>query len=134
MNNTYEQAKPVYSERELPPNKGLINQKLSDTKPEWSKADKERQALYMAMHLADWAQTKNIARNPEKFYEKVNPILGDHPHPDKVDAYFALTGLAQLYLADKLPPKWREFFQEAGIGLEAGMIGNNVKLGIKAKF
>ena len=104
MNQTYEQAKPAYSEHGLLPNKGWIVQKLSDTKPEWSKADKERQALYMAMHLADWAQTKNIARNPEKFYEKVNLILGDHPHPDKVDAYFALTGQRNYILRTNYRP------------------------------
>lgn len=119
-----------------------INAKLPDItgisapkdKNKWSEEDKKRQVAYMALHLADWAQTKNIARNPEKFYEKVNPLLGKNPHPDKVDALFALSGLAQLAIADKLPPKWRAAFQEAGIGLEAGMVGNNARLGIKAKF
>lgn len=110
-----------------------------DNIPDISVSDKKfepkrlKDALQAGLFLTDWAQTRNIAQNPDKFYE-TNKILGRHPHKDKVDAYFALTGLAQLYAADKLPGKWRDRLQNLVIGVESGYVGNNYKLGIKAKF
>lgn len=117
MNNTY-QGNP---------------NKLPDIGIYEKQPNKLKDALQTGLFLTDWAQTRHLARNPDKFYEQ-NSILGKHPHPDKVDAYFALTGLAQLYLANKLPEKWKEPFQNLMIGIESGAVGNNVKLGIKAKF
>lgn len=38
--------------------------------------------------LADWNQTRQIARHPE-LYRENNPILGRHPSTRRVDIYFA---------------------------------------------
>lgn len=95
--------------------------------------DATKRAIYAALHVTDWAQTRTIARNPEKHSEN-NPVLGQHPHQDKVDAYFALTGLTKLYLDDKLPKRYQKSFQDLMIGIEKGAVGNNIIAGIKTKF
>lgn len=102
---------------------------------EWTKAQK-KEAAYLGLHLADWAQTRNLTRkfNDGGTWHETNPILGKAPHQDKVDAYFALTGLAHYLLSKNLPEKWRDPFQNVTIGMEAGAIGNNINLGIKTKF
>lgn len=110
-----------------------INTNLPNISVTDSQKNNLKNALQTGLFLTDWAQTRNIARNPNTYHEQ-NSILGEHPHPDKVDAYFALTGLAQLYLANKLPEKWKDTFQNLMIGVESGAVSNNVKLGIKAKF
>jgi len=46
--------------------------------------------LWLLMNLfivADWGQTRYIAMHEDAFHE-TNPILGGHPHRDKVDAFF----------------------------------------------
>ena len=48
-----------------------------------------QKALYLSAQSAtviDWAQTRYIAKNPDKFTE-VNPLLGEKPSTDKVDAF-----------------------------------------------
>jgi len=80
---------------------------LSANADEWSTADKQREFVYMALHLMDWAQTRNIARNSDKWRE-INPILGEHPSEDKVDAYFAVMALAHIAISDALRSKYRD--------------------------
>lgn len=112
------------------------DEKLWPANEQWSSVEKQKEALYLALHGIDWAQTRhlsrNFANNPD--WHEQNPILGMHPSTDAVDAYFAATGLAHLYVADKLPEGWRKIFQNLSIGVEAGAAGNNERLGLKAKF
>ena len=50
-----------------------------------------QKALYLSAQVAtviDWAQTRHIAKNPDKFQE-VNPLIGKNPSTNKVDAFMA---------------------------------------------
>ncbi len=111
-----------------------VDEKLWPINEQWSDEDKKREALYLALHGLDWAQTRHISRNYDKGFHEQNPILGRNPSTDKVDAYMGLAALAHLFVADKLPPNLRKIFQNSLIGLEAGAVGNNEYRGIKAKF
>jgi len=114
--------------------KGLINSKADK-----SDEAKQKQVTYAVLHLIDWAQTRDLSRKissrkPGDTWHEQNFVLGDAPHQDKVDAYFALTGLAKMYLDNNLPEKWKEPFQDLMIDIEKGAVGNNFNIGIKAKF
>ena len=112
--------------------RGVQNSGLSQN---WSNEDTQRQLAYFLLHGIDWGQTKTIARNPDKYYER-NPILGRHPSAGAVDKYFALTGLGHAGLSLLLSdPTYRKWFQNLTIGLEAGVTGNNkFNLGIGTDF
>ncbi|MFZ2541846.1 MAG: hypothetical protein WAW75_08745 [Gallionella sp.] len=99
---------------------------------EWSREDTYREATYLTLHTMDWAQTRNIARNPN--YHEQNAILGKHPSVGRVDGYFALTGLAHFAVAYYLPTEYRKAFQYVTIGIEGGAVVHNFSLGIGVRF
>ena len=47
----------------------------------------EKELAYSALHLIDWAQTRQIAAQPDKWLE-LNPLLGQHPSRAKVNIIF----------------------------------------------
>lgn len=100
---------------------------------DWRTDDTQREIAYMVLHAMDWAQTRNIARNPDKWYEN-NIILGKHPSTDRVDAYFALTGVLHYAVSEALPVEYRSAWQYVSIGFEAGVVGRNLELGIGVRF
>lgn len=115
-----------------------FNPKQDDVDPwKWgapfSDDDKLRQRAAMIGLGIDALQTKYIADNPDKFYEK-NPILGEHPKEGDVDKYFLASMLGNYLLARILPPKLRPFLQNSTIRTQADMVANNANLGIGFKF
>lgn len=100
---------------------------------EWTTSDTKRQAVYLTLHTIDWAQTRYIAKNPDKWRE-LNPLIGEHPSVGRVDGYFATGALLHTGIAYVLPEKWRKGFQYVTIGIEAGITARNYHLGIKTSF
>ena len=100
---------------------------------EWTAADTGREAVYLTLHSIDWAQTRNIARNPDKWYEQ-NSYLGKHPSVAQVDRYFIAAGAIQFAVAYYLPAEYRKAFQYVTIGVEGGAVVHNFSLGIEVKF
>lgn len=98
---------------------------------EWTKTNTALQLTWTAMHVLDWSQTRAIAKNPDRYWEKVNPILGTHPSVSKVDTYFAATTVGSLLVAYVLPHPWREVFQGASIGVSAYCISINFKIHLR---
>jgi hypothetical protein len=100
---------------------------------EWSDADVKREAVYLAVDTVDWLQTRNIARNPDQFYE-TNSYLGKHPSVGKVNGYFATMMLVHVGIVTVLPSKHRSTFQFTSIFYELRCVNGNYQLGISAKF
>lgn len=99
---------------------------------DWTTVDTTRQAVYSALHVADWLQTRYIAQHPA--YYETNPILGKHPSVSIVDLYFVGTLIAHAVVSNLLEGKYRHIWQYATTALEATMVGNNYRLGIKFGF
>lgn len=97
---------------------------------QWSNADTKREAVYLVLHTMDWAQTRNIARNPDKWHEQ-NSILGSHPSTSQVDQYFVATAAIQFAIAYYLPVEYRKAFQYLSIGHDAGYVVHNFSIGIR---
>ena len=100
---------------------------------DWTSADTKREAVYLVLHTVDWSQTRNIARNPDRFYEQ-NSILGSHPSTSQVDQYFVATAALQFAVAYYLPAEYRKAFQYISIGHDAGYMAHNFSIGINTKF
>lgn len=116
---------------------------------EWTRSDTIREASYMVLLAADWAQTLYIAANPRRVgwldqpgpgvwvdggFDEANPLIGKNPTRARVNRYFAASALTHLGLSYFLPPKWRRGFQYATITLQAVVVGRNAAMGIKMKF
>lgn len=98
----------------------------------WTAADTARQAAWTAVHGVDWAQTREIAKNPE-YYER-NPFLGDHPSTAEVDAYMAGSLAVCTLVSGLLEPKYRRLFQYLSIGVSTTAVVNNYHIGVRVGF
>jgi hypothetical protein len=106
---------------------------------DWSTEDTYRQAAVTALLVADWGQTRWIAKHngltePGRFPVDAgerNPILGKYPSGGKVDAYFAAAIVGHAAISYVLPPDWRKGWQYVWIGLELGTVNANRAVGIK---
>jgi len=99
---------------------------------EWTTQQKWLLAGAMTLHVIDWGQTRTIALNPDKFYER-NPILGTHPSLGRVNTHFAI-GLVGLPLLAHYVPSIRNYLLWSWGALELGMVANNYHIGIRATF
>lgn len=99
----------------------------------WTKEDTYRQATYMTLHVIDWGQSRDIAKNPQ-IYRETNPLLGRHPSVSRVDAVLASTLLLHTYIAYKLPPSHRKTWQMFWVGVEFGATLNNYRAGVEINF
>jgi hypothetical protein len=97
---------------------------------DWSSGDTTRQTGYYVLHVIDWAQTRYIAANP--IYWEKNTLIGSSL--GDINAYFIGTGLFHYAISAYLPPDYRRRWQWFTIGLEAGVVASNLRIGVKLKF
>ena len=90
--------------------------------------------LMNASIIADWGQTRYIARHPDMYYEKVNHLLGPHPSVNKVDAMFLSSLVINNGIMIVLPKKYKPYYAGVVSAVEVGMVVNNNSIGIKIDF
>ena len=100
---------------------------------EWSKRDYILQATWTVLHIVDWGQTLDIAKNPQQYHEN-NPILGGHPSVGRVNSYMAAGLIINPLIVHVLPSKWRPYFQGLSIGVTTGCVVNNYRVGLHVNF
>lgn len=99
----------------------------------WSEDQLRMGAALAAVTVVDWAQTRYIADNPDRFHE-TNPIMGRHPSIGRVDRYFATSILVGAVVLDALPSEYRDYALKAGLVLEVLIVSNNARIGVGVKF
>ena len=100
---------------------------------DWTESDYSLQVAATAMLVADWAQTRYIAKHPDSYFE-YNPILGLHPSVDRVDLYFISSIIGTTILADYMPSKVRKAFLAGETFIEFGFVQHNLSIGIGVGF
>lgn len=98
-----------------------------------SRADWARQGVYTGVLMADWAQTRYIAKHLDEWHE-MNPALGRAPSIGRVNIYFGATVLVNAAITRALPAKYRPVWQYSSIGFEAFVVGRNAYIGIGMQF
>lgn len=93
----------------------------------------KEQATVTALLVADWGQTRYIARSPD-YHESWNRILGEYPTVGEVDRYFAASIILYNVTAYYLPPKWSKILSYSVGLVEISAIGNNAMIGVKFDF
>lgn len=99
----------------------------------WDKADYYREAGWQVLHVVDWGQTLEIARNPDRYWE-MNPIMGKHPSVGNVNFYMGLSSIAHAAVSVLLPEKIRPYWQWISIGVSGACVINNFNVGLGVKF
>lgn len=100
---------------------------------EWDKYDKYLLGAAVTTTILDWGQTRDIAKNPNKWSE-ANPILGNHPTTGEVDLYFVGALIAEVGVAHILPSKYRKGFLVGVTLVETICIIHNHGAGIRINF
>ncbi len=99
---------------------------------DWTNEELGWGAAAAAVRLADWAQTRNIVRNPDRFRE-VNPLIGEHPSRGRVDGVFIL-GSALLFAAAHYFPEYRKSILQVYVVIGGGVVARNASIGVKMSF
>lgn len=96
---------------------------------DWTREDTYRELTFQGLLVVDYLQTRTIVRNPDKYFE-YNPIIGKHPNQKNVDIYMVSCAIIHPVVSYYLPPKYRKVWQYVTIGIEAGAVGNNLRIGV----
>jgi len=100
--------------------------------------DNVDKTLLIAKVLAngvDAAQTRYIARNPQEFHEEeISPLIGHHPHQDKVAAYMVGKSIVDALVAKYAPSIVKKGFLGLGLADTANATNNNNRIGIKTRM
>jgi hypothetical protein len=96
----------------------------------WTRADTGRHAAFTALWASDFAQTIRIADNADRWCEKWSPVMDEHPSRRDVAVNFAVGYLGFTAVAAALPAPYREWWQYAGITVEAACVANNYFIGL----
>lgn len=99
---------------------------------ELSNAEAIGEGVYLALHVADWVQTRQIAANcsntnveiDKDIYRESNFFLGSCPSLKETDRYFMLTGIGH-YLITRYLDEYRSIWLINSISIEAIMVFNN---------
>lgn len=99
----------------------------------WDKADTQREITWQLIHVIDWGQTVDIAKNPSR-YREINPLLGEHPSVDDVNRYMVASSLTHYLISRSLKPKYRKYWQYVTIGMTSTLIVHNYSVGLRMNF
>lgn len=100
---------------------------------DWTVQDTMLEATWMVLHIIDWGQTLDIARNPHRFYE-INPIMGRHPSVGKVNSYMLASAIIHPLISYHLPQPYRKYWQYVTISISGGLVIHNFNIGLKVRF
>jgi len=102
----------------------------------WTKQDTMWETAYLTAHVADWGQTRDIAKHCSSTgkYQESNALLGECPSAQMVNAYFVGTALLHTGVAHMLPRKYRRMFQVGTLGMQLNVINSNKQIGLKVSF
>ena len=102
----------------------------------WTSYDTALEVAFAGALVADWLQTRQIARTADGpgGLEESNPLLGRRPSGPHLGGYFAAAAVGHLAVAAVLPRPWRTVWQATWIGLEGLSIRKNASLGLRVTF
>ena len=98
---------------------------------EWSKADTVYQATFMTLMTVDWFQTKLAVKDGMR---ELNPILGDRPSLNEIDAFGGAVMVAHCVISRMLPKEYRRKWQILTIGIETQTVYHNYNVGVRIEF
>ena len=83
-----------------------------------------------ALIVADWAQTRYIAANPQQFHE-LSPLLGSHPSVGAVNRHFVGSLLVNNAIYYVLPENGKRNWSLIVTGVEGTLVAHNASIGIR---
>lgn len=111
----------------------MANNAFAEWPEPLSKADKYREATFIALVLVDWRQSSMIPKYPDKWAEQ-NPLLPYHPSQHQINNTAALGAVVHAVITYALPVRFRPAWQYVTIGAEASNVGRNAYIGMRIAY
>lgn len=99
---------------------------------DWSTQDKVLFGLDSGLLIADWAQTRYIARNNQAY--EGNPIILRNQNSSGINGYFATALIANYAITNLLHGDWRTAYQASLLVIEVKYVSGNAFVGMKMRF
>jgi hypothetical protein len=106
---------------------------VSSAADPWDRSDIGMEIVWQLLHVMDWGQTRDIAMNPDRYWE-FNPILGKHPSVTDVNAWFFFTSVLHLAITHVLPDNWRPAWQIGTMFGTGALVIHNRSIGLRVRF
>jgi len=89
-----------------------------------------------ALIVADWAQTRYIAENPDRFHETgiAEYFIGKHPSTKEVNQYFISSIISANLIGYYLPGDYKKWWWGWIVVYEFDVVNHNRKIGVKFEF
>jgi len=113
----------------------------------WNKEEVILEAGVLTLHGIDWLQTLKISRNPDRYYEKINRLMGKYPSKGRINTVMGITAVMKVVAVHLLPRdhrfsifgkrvriKPRRIVQCTFIGISGYNVGRNYSIGLKFGF
>jgi len=100
---------------------------------DWTVEERMTFTASSVLLVADWAQTRQIARNAQ-MYRETNPIIGAHPSMGRVNAYFLSALLLNYAIGSSLDRGWRTAWFIGVQSVEASVVQRNLNIGLTLSF
>jgi hypothetical protein len=86
--------------------------------------------------VADWAQTRYSADNPDRFYEEglAENFIGMYPETREVNQYFASAIILTNLIGYILPEEYKGMFYVGVASFQANTVQSNNEIGVRMKF
>ncbi len=110
----------------------LVSSSVFAQPREWTTEEKTWAAAWLAVRAADWAQTREIARNPDRYWE-VNPLIGRHPTLGQVNRFFVVSTALGLAAGHYLP-EYRKSMYQFWFAIEGAAVLHNLRVGVNIRF
>lgn len=107
----------------------LMNVSLAENRP-WTEQEKLLGATALTLHAMDVAQTSYAMRQG---YRELNPVIGSHPHEDKLAAIFVASAIGAYWFLDEVQ-EHRKVTLYAIIGVKSILVGRHIGMGLKVRF
>jgi len=107
---------------------------------EWTRGDTYREAAFQTLNIIDWGQTRYIAQNPDRFYEKdYSGLIGsNHPTTERIDIVMSEIAVSHFIISKALVHYGyrtaADLFQYITIGGKLNSAINNASIGIEVSF
>jgi hypothetical protein len=96
----------------------------------WNDEEKLLGTVALALHATDFAQTSYGIRQG---YHEMNPIIGTHPHEDKLALMMISSAIGAYLFLDEYE-KHRKVSLYAIIGVKSIIVGRHIGMGLKIRF
>ena len=110
----------------------MVNLAQAETRP-WTSEERAWGWTAGALLAGDWLTTRNMTQRYNEGYYERNPFLGSHPTTAQVNRHFMISVPLIFLVADNWESQRKHWLMGITV-LEAAMVANNLRIGLRIQY